>query len=239
MPRDGQPSFVRRLPLRAWLLAIFLACFGLSTINLPHPRDFLFEHILTLALLALLVAFEWRRPLSPATYGLIFLFLLLHVVGAHYTYSHVPYDDWSQRLLGVRLSDVLGFASHDGTARPRNHFDRLTHFSFGLLMLQPMRELVQRGLSLHGWRATLVAASFLCVLGTLYELLEWAYAVRLTQQDAELYNGQQGDDFDAHKDLALNIAGSTISAAAIGLLRLARGRRYRWRAFVRADVSGA
>ncbi|MEX2044661.1 MAG: DUF2238 domain-containing protein, partial [Opitutus sp.] len=65
-------------------------------------------------------------PLSRISYTLIFLFLCLHEVGAHWTYAKVPYDDWWRTLTDVTLNSQLNFW--------RNHFDRLAHFLYGLLM---------------------------------------------------------------------------------------------------------
>ena len=44
-----------------------------------------------------------------------------------------------------------------------------------------------------------------------YELLEWGIAFSLSEDMAESYNGQQGDMWDAHKDMALAMVGSMIS----------------------------
>jgi len=213
------------LPYRAWLLIALSGALALSAIKPPHPDDFLWEHILTALALAGLIALEWSKPLSNRAYTLILLYLLLHVLGAHYTYSEVPYDRWSQALFGVRVSDLIGADSYRETGEPRNHYDRLVHFSFGLLILRPMNELVQRWLGTRGVRSVIVAASFLCVFGTLYELLEALYAATMSPEAAEHYNGQQGDMFDAQKDVALNIAGSTISGAVLGVETIWRRRR--------------
>lgn len=221
------------LPYRAWLLLALLAALAVSAIRPPHSQDFVWEHMLTLLFVAGLIALEWRRfggPLSNAACTCIFVFLMLHVIGARYTYSEVPYDHWAQRLLGVSISQLVGAASYDASGVPRNYFDRVVHLSFGLLMTRPMSELVQRWFGLRGVRCVIVAAAFLCMIGTLYELLEWLYAATMGQEAAELYNGQQGDTFDAQKDLALNITGSTI----IGIIM---GMRTTWRR--RKQVSGA
>ncbi len=55
-----------------------------------------------------------------------------------------------------------------------------------------------------------------------YELLEWLVAVVFTPAWAEQFLGQQGDVFDAQKDMALATAGACVS---IGLLALASRRR--------------
>ena len=99
----------------------------------PHDRaDWALENVLVVLFVILLV-FTYRRfPLSRISYTLIFLFLCLHSVGAHYTYAHVPYDEWFQMYLGFSLDELMGFE--------RNHFDRLVHFCYGLLLAYPIRE---------------------------------------------------------------------------------------------------
>jgi uncharacterized membrane protein YjdF len=57
-------------------------------------------------------------------YVLITLFVALHAAGAHYTYSEMPLGNW--------LRDALFLA--------RNHYDRVVHFAFGLLIAFPLRE---------------------------------------------------------------------------------------------------
>lgn len=214
-----------RLPLRAWLLFALLVAIAVSAIGVRYPRDFVVEHALTLVAVAALIAIDRRAPLSNLSYGLILAFMLLHVLGAHYTYSLVPYDSWCESLFGRGLSETLGAISYEPSGEPRNHFDRLVHFSFGLLLVQPASELMQRWLGLRGIRAVLAAIGFLCVVGTLYELAEWRYADIAGAEAAAHYNGQQGDAFDAQKDLSLSLAGSLIGAAAMGLAALFRGGR--------------
>ena len=46
-----------------------------------------------------------------------------------------------------------------------------------------------------------------------YELVEWGLSIGLSPEDAENYNGQQGDMWDAHKDMFL----ATIGAIFTGL----------------------
>lgn len=226
-----------RLPYRAWLLIVFLVALGVSAIDPPHPKDFLFEHILTAAVVGWLVWLEFRGrgrgpgrvpggPLSDVSYTLIFIYMMLHVLGARYTYSEVPYDRWAQAMFGVSVSELIGAGSYDAGGEARNHFDRLVHFLFGLLMVKPASELMQRWLGLPaGWRAVILAIGLLCVIGTVYELLEWVYAEAVGAEAAELYNGQQGDAFDAQKDVALNMAGSIIGGVIVGWRAKSRVKR--------------
>jgi putative membrane protein len=63
--------------------------------------------------------------------------------------------------------------------------------------------------------------AFLGVLSKVYELAEWLIAIGLSPAAAENYNGQQGDPFDAQKDMALALVGSLLSSPLVAI-RLAR-----------------
>lgn len=45
----------------------------------------------------------------------------------------------------------------------------------------------------------------------IYELIEWGIAFGLSPEAAENYNGQQGDMWDAHKDMFLASVGGLLS----------------------------
>ena len=62
----------------------------------------------------------------------------------------------------------------------------------------------------------LLVVQFVMASSVLYELIEWAIAIGLSPEEAENYNGQQGDMWDAHKDMLL----ATIGAIFYGLLAL-------------------
>ena len=55
-------------------------------------------------------------------------------------------------------------------------------------------------------------------LSMAYEIFEWLLTVFLSPEDADSYNGQQGDMWDAQKDMALALVGSTLSAIWIYLI---------------------
>src|SRR5262245_32493452 len=84
----GPPS-ARSWRFPATLLAILLLI-GIALGVAPSDRsDWLLENSLAAAAVLLLVG-TWRRfPLSKLSYSLIFVFLVLHEIGAHYTYSEV------------------------------------------------------------------------------------------------------------------------------------------------------
>lgn len=66
--------------------------------------------------------------------------MLLHILGARYIYSYVPYDEWMQALAGVTLTGSFALS--------RNHYDRVVHFAFGLLFARPTFEIFHYRLKL-------------------------------------------------------------------------------------------
>src|SRR5881397_971724 len=121
--RARSSSRMARMSNRAYrnLLAIlFTIIWALLAIAPLDRHDWVLENLLVLA--AAIAFLRWRRNLKPSKVSstLVFVFLSVHEVGAHYTYSEVPYDRWAQALLGVTINEIFGFA--------RNHFDRLEHF---------------------------------------------------------------------------------------------------------------
>ncbi len=179
-------SRLANIPYRGWLLAAFLVLFPLSCINAASPPDLLLQHTPTVIFLAVLIWTGFRHPLGNLSYTLLFVYLLLHLVGARHLYSYVPYDDWTEQLVGVRLADLFGFR--------RNHYDRLVHLCFGLLLLLPAHELVVRLMKIRGAWSIVVAVWLIIVFSTLYELLEWVVAIVMSPDATERYNGHWRGD---------------------------------------------
>ncbi|WP_415643656.1 DUF2238 domain-containing protein [Sphingomonas antarctica] len=140
-----------------------------------------------------------RWPLSNGAVAGICLFLLLHLFAARWTYSNVPYADWG-RAIGLDINATFGFQ--------RNMFDRLVHFSFGLLLTAPFAEMLRRYCRMSGWAAIVGAVTVVLAIGALYEIFEWLLAVFMDPVSAEAYNGQQCDPFDSQKDMAGAFVGS-------------------------------
>ena len=110
----------------------------------PRDReDWALENALSVAFVLALALSHRRLVLSRISYTAIFLFLSVHTLGAHYTYSEVPYDAWARALTGHSLNELLGWQ--------RNHFDRFAHFSYGFLLAYPIREIVIRVARVRGF----------------------------------------------------------------------------------------
>ncbi|MEH3024224.1 MAG: DUF2238 domain-containing protein [Pseudomonas oryzihabitans] len=132
----------------------------------------------------------------------LFAFLALHQIGAHYSYSQVPYDATLETLTGIRLNETLQMQ--------RNHYDRLVHFAYGLLLARPFHEIVQGLTGLRGWRSAYLALEFVLASSAGYELMEWLGA-DLLAEDGEAFVGAQGDPWDAQKDMALAFLGGLLA----------------------------
>jgi len=204
------------------LLGLILAL-GIALGIAPHYRDdWLLENLLAAAGVLVLVL-GWRRlPLSRLSYALIFLFLVLHEIGAHYTYAEVPYDAWFERLTGRGLNERLGFE--------RNHYDRLVHFTYGFLLAYPVRELFVRVADARGIWGYLLPLDVVLSTSMLYELIEWAAAEAFGGELGMAYLGTQGDVWDAHKDMALASLGAALALALTFLVhrRLDRDFQREW-----------
>ena len=172
----------------------------------PFSRsDWMLENVMTLVGVGLLLAFWRAGTLSRTSIVLALAFLSMHTVGAHYTYSLVPYDDWSRSVFGRSITDMTG--------SQRNHYDRLVHFSFGLLLAIPCHEwLVRSGEASRraGWWVTLLIAMS---ASHIYELIEWGAAEIFGGELGAAYVGTQGDEWDAQKDMALATLGALVGVA--------------------------
>jgi putative membrane protein len=190
------------------LLVLITVVLGYS----PHSRiDWALENLLVLLLVGTLVAVSpWFR-LSAVSVTLIFVFLCIHELGAHYTYAQVPYDRWCSTLTGVSFNKALGLH--------RNHFDRLVHFSYGLFMVYPVREVLLRLTPLRGFWVIFVALNIMLSTSAIYELVEWIGGAYLGDDTSRAFIGAQNDPWDSQKDMALAVAGACISLSVMFLIK--------------------
>jgi putative membrane protein len=217
--------WLRAIPHRRYLL-LLAVLFGFVWILLGiAPRDrgvWMLENSLVVLLVGAIAIFNRRILLSRISYTLIFLFLCAHEVGAHFTYAQVPYDDWFETFFGVRVSDALGWR--------RNHFDRLVHFLYGLLLAYPVREIFLRVANVRGFWGYFLPLDLTMSTSMLFELLEWGAAEVFGNGLGTAYLGTQSDPWDAHKDMALASTGALLAMTLIALInqRLQRDFAREW-----------
>ncbi|KRU21886.1 DUF2238 domain-containing protein [Psychrobacter piscatorii] len=185
-------------------IAVFIVMV-LASIEPLEWSSYLLHQLGTLLFLALMLGACRYRYVSSRSYVLASLFLLIHIIGARYLYSYVPYNDWTQQLFGIRLDELFGWQ--------RNMYDRLVHFSYGVLLFNAMADVSKTIFNVQSVKLLIALALMINMSSSLlYELLEWSIAMTLSPEAAEAYNGQQGDIWDAHKDMALALLGGLIAA---------------------------
>ena len=96
------------------LILVFVIVWVWAAINPKYPHDWLLENYLVFIFVPLILIVGRYFRLSNVSYTLITIFMVLHVIGSHYTYSEVPF--------GFKLQEWIG--------SERNMYDRLVHFSF-------------------------------------------------------------------------------------------------------------
>jgi len=191
-------------------LAAWYALVWVVTAVRPLDRsDWVLENLLVVAMVAVLVGTYRAFPLSDLSYIFITLFMTLHAVGAHYTYSEVP--------LGFWMRDTFGFA--------RNPFDRLVHLSFGLLVAYPIREVFLRVANARGFWAYYLPLDVTLAFSALYEIMEMVIATLVTPGTGDAWLGTQGDVWDAQKDMAMAGLGALLCMCVTALIRKLRTRR--------------
>ena len=198
----------RELPSaqRAALVLCALAVLA-ANINQPYPAVAPLHHIPT-GLLILAAPWLLRRwPLSNAAVWWVAGFFLLHTLGGRYTYTGTPYQEWATALFGSGPEQWFGWQ--------RNHYDRLVHFAFGLCSVAAVHEIAMRHLRIASGVALYVAVEFVMGASAIYEVIEWLLSILLAPDNVEAYNGQQGDIWDAQKDMTLAFAGALIAAIAL------------------------
>src|SRR5256885_11332140 len=104
------------------LLALgFAAVWIWAAIPPLYRHDWLLENYLVFIFVPLILLGGRYFRLSDASYTLITLFMILHVIGSHYTYAQVPFGETLRRWFGSS----------------RNMYDRLVPFHFGVFLRVP------------------------------------------------------------------------------------------------------
>lgn len=180
---------------------LIAAAFALAPVDRAHWAA---EHIMVVGLAGTLWLGRDRVRLSRFSAWSLLTFLCLHEIGAHYTYAGVPYDDWLRTLTGTTLEETFGVE--------RNHYDRLVHLAFGLLLAWPVREVLVQLTPLEGRWSYLLTTAVMMAAAMAYEVAEWlAVLVAAPADGGAAMLGMQGDVWDSQKDMALAAAGAMLA----------------------------
>ena len=186
-----------------FLVAVFAAFWVWAAINPIYPHDWLLENYLVFIFAPLIILVGRYFRLSNLSYTLITVFMCMHVVGSHYTYAEVPF--------GVTLQHWFG--------ANRNMYDRLVHFSFGLLLAYPLREIFYRIARARALWGFWLPVELVLATSAIYEILEWLVAARVDPSAGLAFLGAQGDVWDAQKDMLAAGIGAVVAMSIAMLVR--------------------
>ena len=190
--------------IKTALFVVLIATSILFWVKSEYPNQQLLQHLGTLLVSLILIADLLLDRLTLRAYIGVSLFILLHIIGARWIYSNVPYQSFFESI-GIDIHELFNINSQ------RNHYDRLVHFSFGLLMVPFLFEIYR--VRIENTIISLVFAWLtIQTFSMFYEVFEWLLTVIIPGEGATEYNGQQGDVWDAQKDMALAMLGSTFTA---------------------------
>ncbi|MEW6273393.1 MAG: DUF2238 domain-containing protein [Thermodesulfobacteriota bacterium] len=188
------PGVRDRVPLAC--LVVFAVAWAALAIEPSYREDWLLENLPVFLAVPPAILTYRRFRFSDRAYVQMTAFLILHAVGAHYTYSEVPVGAW--------VSELVGWS--------RNHYDRFVHLAFGVLLLRPVRELAFRpGREPGPWAVALLGIAAVAALSVSYELVEWLTAIVVDPKAGTAFLGTQGDQWDAQKDMALACGGAVLA----------------------------
>ncbi len=189
---------------KLFLFAVFLAFWGWAAYHPYDVHDWLLENYLVFLWVPIIIISGRYFKLSNVSYTLITIFMCLHVVGSHYTYSLVPFGD--------TLKDWFG--------SDRNMYDRLVHCSFGLLLAYPIREVFMRLGHAKGFWSYFLPIDLTFGFSAVYEIIEWRSAANVPTELGLAFLGSQGDVWDAQKDMAIAGTGAIIAMLIVFIIHV-------------------
>jgi len=171
------------------LLCLYLPVLIFSMIQPFAWGNWIAEMAPVLAAVILLILTFKKHRLSNFAYVVATIWLILHTIGAKYSFALVPIDLFDEG---------------------RNHFDRVAHFAIGFWAVA-----IAEWALLGNWVKHKKAAAFFGILSIMavaatYEIIEWQYAEWFAAGAAD-FLGSQGDIWDAQKDMLADTLGAISS----------------------------
>ena len=190
---SGRIPFRQNTLLKVYL-GLFLLAWLWTFLGTTNRANWFTENALTALFIGGLLLSHRKFKFSDLSYTLMFIYILLHIYGAMYTYAENPFGYW--------LKDTL--------ALERNPYDRIVHCSFGLLLAYPMRDWFKNHFQWPVWVCWVLPVEITLSFSGAYELIEWAVADVFFPAEGAAYLGSQGDIWDAQKDMGIALSGAII-----------------------------
>lgn len=186
-----------------WILTIvFLVFWVWAAINPTFPQDWLLENCLVFVFVPMIFILGRYFKLSNASYTLITIYMILHIIGSHYGYGQVPFGFTLQKWFHLQ----------------RNMYDRLVHFAFGFLLAYPIREVFTRLVSSKGFWTYYFPFDVIAAASAIYEVLEWWASQTVNAATGIAFLGTQGDIWDTQKDMLMAMLGAILALLIIFII---------------------
>ena len=175
-------------------VALFVLFWLALAINPVHPGIWAMENLLVAIVFPVVLWLDHKYHFNNATFLVLTIFVILHLVGAHFTYEKMSYFNWFSEWLGLQ----------------RNYYDQFIHFLFGLMVFMSFYEIFYH----QGYTRNfsyLFAFLFISAINSWYEILEWlAMVIFCREPDCSRFVTQQ-DVWDTQKDMAYATVGACIA----------------------------
>jgi len=201
-------SFKKNRPLHL-MLVIYMVIFIILSFKPVDWFEWWFENLASIIIVALLAGLYRKYRLTNFSYVCILILLVLHAMGAHYTYSFCPIGNWLKGFLGLK----------------RNNFDRLVSFAFGLLVSFPVMELLYHKLRLRYIQACLLSSVIILSIFALFKLYEMYSSMILSPKQGTVFLAIQGDIWDSQHDMAMGLLGSLATMGRCIFIRLIKNHK--------------
>lgn len=191
------------------MMAAYFIVFIILSIKPVDKFEWWYESIIPIIAVVMLGFLYTKNRLSNWAYFCILTVLILHAIGAHYTYAACPVGTFISRLFGVH----------------RNYFDRLVNFVFGVLISVPVLESIYYRLRIRYIGACMFSVIIILSIAAMYELFQMFSAMLLSNGHMNAVLGYQRDLWDSQKDMALAALGSLISMSTCIILRINKNHK--------------
>ncbi len=174
------------------LLVLFILLLIWSAIGPLDYRLWILEVAPAIIGIGLCVIFYFRQAFTSTTYLWCFVAACLMTIGAHYSYSEVPFFD----LIKEKFNS------------DRNNYDKIGHFVQGMVAVLVSQEvfLRKRIIRSPGW-TNFLSVCVAMTVAAIYELIEWL-AVVLGPELTDNFLGMQGYIWDAQSDIFFALLGA-------------------------------
>ena len=184
-------------------LIYLIFCIILINISVYENKEVYLNNVGSLLIILIFIWDIFKNRLSRSGFYGLLTFGIFHAIGSCWLYSYVPYNEWMIDYFSWDMNAYFGWE--------RNHYDRMVHFSFGLLLFPSVVDYFKHKIPLANKYVLLITFLGIQTFSMIYELFEWNLSIFLSDGLADSYNGQQGDIWDAQKDMCLAMFGSLIS----------------------------